>query len=155
MSGRKRPASLASSSDAQPKKRKPTTSLLWKNGKKKAIRRSTLPLTTWHLWSAPAPCASDSWTRIFNSAFIDGSKNIFLHAATDMHKRAMILFHKSQLNDVAEYALIARALSTIIIHIIYNIYILAESKMSDWFWQMSGQFYDGVTLCQKEIKILS
>ena len=56
--------------------------------------------------------------RNFNQAFIEGSQNLRAssfkdHAATDMHKRAMILFHKSRSSDVAEYALITRALSTL------------------------------------------
>ena len=56
--------------------------------------------------------------RNFNPAFIEGSQNLRAssfkdHAATDMHKRAMILFHKSRSTDVAEYAPIARALSTL------------------------------------------
>ena len=56
--------------------------------------------------------------RNFNSAFIEGSKNLRAssfkdHAATDMHKRAMVLFHKSRSSDVTEYAPIAKALSTL------------------------------------------
>ena len=52
--------------------------------------------------------------RNFNPAFIEGSQNLRLssfkdHAATDMHKRVMILFHKCRADDVADYALIARA----------------------------------------------
>ena len=53
--------------------------------------------------------------RNFNPAFIEGSQNLCAssfkdYAATDMHKRAMILFRSS---NVAEYASIARALSTL------------------------------------------
>ena len=56
--------------------------------------------------------------RNFNPAFIEGSQNLRAssykdHAATDMHKRAMVLFHKSRSTDVSDYAPIARALSTL------------------------------------------
>ena len=52
----------------------------------------------------------------FNPAFIEGSQNLRAssfkdHSATDMHKHAMILFHKGRSGDVMEYAPIARALS--------------------------------------------
>ena len=63
--------------------------------------------------------ADKIWSfRNFNSAFIRGSQNLRAssfkdHTATDMHKRAMILFHKSRSGDVVEYAPIARALSTL------------------------------------------
>ena len=56
--------------------------------------------------------------RNFNSAFIEGSQNLRAlsfkdHAVTDMHKRAMVLFHKSRSADVTDYAPIARALNTL------------------------------------------
>ena len=56
--------------------------------------------------------------RNFNPAFIEGLQNLRAssfkdHAAMDMHKHAMNLFHKSRSSDVAEYAPIARALSTL------------------------------------------
>ena len=50
--------------------------------------------------------------RNFNPAFIEGSQNLRAlsnkdHAATDMHRRAMALLHKSQSTDIIEYAPIA------------------------------------------------
>ena len=56
--------------------------------------------------------------RNFNPAFIEGLQNLRAssfrdHAVTDMHKRAMVLFHKSQSADVTDYAPIARALNTL------------------------------------------
>ena len=56
--------------------------------------------------------------RNFNPAFIEGLQNLRAsffkdNTATDMHKHAMILFHKSRSGDVVEYAPIARALSTL------------------------------------------
>ena len=57
-------------------------------------------------------------SRNFNPAFIIGSKNLKAssfkeHAATDMHKRAMLLLRKSQPRSVTDYAPIAKALSTL------------------------------------------
>ena len=57
-------------------------------------------------------------SRNFNPAFIIGSKNLKAssfkeHAATDMHKRAMLLLRKSQSRSVTDYAPIAKALSTL------------------------------------------
>ena len=56
--------------------------------------------------------------RNFNPAFIEGLQNLRAssfkdHAVTDMHKRAMVLFHKSRSADVTDYAPIARALNTL------------------------------------------
>ena len=53
--------------------------------------------------------------RNYNPAFVVGSKNLRAssykdHAATDMHKRAMLLFKKQSSADVTEYAPIAKAL---------------------------------------------
>ena len=57
-------------------------------------------------------------TRNYNSAFVDGSKNLRTssfkdHAASTMHKRAMILYKKQQGVDLVEYSPIANALSTL------------------------------------------
>ena len=131
MSGRKRPAgvaSLPSSSPAQPKKRKVTISTVekWKKESNNAINT-----TLWLAYEkldcdhvASLKCSSVCIQfvdkihscRNFNPAFIEGSQNLRassfkVHAATDMHKRAMILFHKSRSSDVAEYTPIARPLS--------------------------------------------
>ena len=132
MSGRKRPAvvaSLPSSSPAQPKKRMVTISTVekWKKESDKAINT-----TVWLAYEkldcdrvASLKCSvciqfADKIhsCRNFNPAFIEGSQNLRAssfkdHAATDMHQHAMILFHKSRSSDVAEYAPIARALSTL------------------------------------------
>ena len=48
--------------------------------------------------------------------FIEASNNLRPstfrdHTATDLHQRAMLLFHKSQSSDVTKYALITKALS--------------------------------------------
>ena len=56
--------------------------------------------------------------RNFNPAYIVGSKNLKAsafkeHAATDMHKRAFLLYRKSHSSSVTEYAPIAKALSTL------------------------------------------
>ena len=53
--------------------------------------------------------------RNYNPAFVVGSKNLRAssykdHAATDMHKRAMLLSKKQSSSDVTEYAPIANAL---------------------------------------------
>lgn len=57
-------------------------------------------------------------TRNYNAAFIVGSTNLRTssfkdHAATDMHKCAMLLHKKSISSDATEYAPIAKALSTL------------------------------------------
>ena len=54
--------------------------------------------------------------RNFNPAFIEGSRNLRAsafkdHATTQMHKRAMLLFKKSQSKSITEYAPIAQAMS--------------------------------------------
>ena len=111
----------------QPKKRKVTIGTVekWKKESEKAINT-----TVWLAYEkrdrdhmASLKCSvciqfADNIhsCRNFNPAFIEGSQNLRAssfkdHAATDMHKRAMILFHKSRSSDVAEYAPIARALS--------------------------------------------
>ena len=132
MSGRKRPAvvaSLPSSSPAQPKKRKVTISTVEKRKKESDKAINT---TVWlacekrdrnHVVSLKCSVCIQFADKIhscrnFNPAFIEGSQNLRAssfkdHAATDMHKRAIILFHKSRSSDVAEYAPIARALSTL------------------------------------------
>ena len=56
--------------------------------------------------------------RNYNPAFVVGTKNLRAssykdHAATDMHKRAMLLFKKQRGSDVTEYAPIAKALHTL------------------------------------------
>ena len=53
--------------------------------------------------------------RNYNPAFVVGSKNLRAssykdHAATDMHKRAMLLSKKQSSIDVTEYGLIANTL---------------------------------------------
>ena len=55
--------------------------------------------------------------RNYTAAYIDGTTNLRTssfkdHASSDMHARAMILLKKDRGVDVREYALIARALST-------------------------------------------
>ena len=56
--------------------------------------------------------------RNYSQAYIVGSTNLCTsafkeHAASDMHKRAMVLLKKSQGADVVEYAPIARMLTTL------------------------------------------
>ena len=129
MSGQKRPAvaafSLASSRPAEPKKRKVTISTVekWKKESDK-----TMNTTVWlaydkfdrdHVSSLKCSVCIRFADKInscrnFNPAFIEGSKNLRAssfkdHAATNMHKRAMILFHKSKSSSVAEDSQIARA----------------------------------------------
>ena len=53
--------------------------------------------------------------RNYNPAFVVGLKNLRVssykdHAATDMHKRAMLLSKKQSSSDVTEYAPIATIL---------------------------------------------
>ena len=53
--------------------------------------------------------------RNYSAAFIDGSKNLRAssfkdHAATKMHKRAMLLYKKQHSSDITEYSPVARAL---------------------------------------------
>ena len=53
----------------------------------------------------------------YNPAFVVGSKNLRAscykdHAATNMHKRALLLFKKQSSTDVTEYTLIAKAHSS-------------------------------------------
>ena len=134
MSGRKRPAVVASiptcsSGPAPSKKRKVTINTVekWKKESDKAIN-TTVWLTYEkfdrdHVASLKCSVCIQFADKIhscrnFNPAFIEGSENLRAssfkdHAATDMHKRAMILFHKSRCSDVTEYAPIARALSTL------------------------------------------
>ena len=54
----------------------------------------------------------------FNPALVEGSQNLRAssykdHATTDMHKRAMVLFHKSEETDVSDYVPIATTLNTL------------------------------------------
>ena len=54
----------------------------------------------------------------YNPAFVVGTKNLRAsafkdHAATEMHKRSMILLRNSRLSDVTQYTQVAKALSTI------------------------------------------
>ena len=56
--------------------------------------------------------------RNYNPAFIEGSKNLRAsafkdHAKSDMHKRAMLLFKKSQSSQITDYAPIAKALCSL------------------------------------------
>ena len=56
--------------------------------------------------------------RNYNSAFVVGTANLRVsavkdHAATEMHKRSMMLLRKSRSRNVEEYAPIAKALSTL------------------------------------------
>ena len=56
--------------------------------------------------------------RNYNSAFVVGTANLRVsavkdHAATEMHKRSMMLLRKSRSKNVEEYAPIAKALSTL------------------------------------------
>ena len=130
MTGRKRPAgvaSLPSSSPAQPKKRKVTISTVekWKKESDKAINTTLWlayeKLDCDHVASLKCSVCIQFVDKIhscrnFNLTFIEGSQNLRAssfkdHAAMDMHKRAMILFHKSRSSDVAEYTPIARPLS--------------------------------------------
>ena len=67
----------------------------------------------------------------YNPAFVVGSKNLRAssykdHAATDMHKRALLLFKKQSSTDVTEYALIAKAHSNLLF-------------MSEHDWYLSDQ----------------
>ena len=54
--------------------------------------------------------------RNYNAAFVVGSKNLGVsavkeHSLSEMHKRAMMLFNKSQGRQITEYSPIAKALS--------------------------------------------
>ena len=65
-----------------------------------------------------------------NPAFVVSSKNLRVssykdHAATDMHKRAMLLFKKQSSTDVTEYVPTAKAL--------YNLDADAELKLKRKF----------------------
>ncbi len=56
-------------------------------------------------------------TRNYNGAIVEGSKNLRTssfkdHAASAMHKKAMILFKQSRV-DLIEYSSIANALSSL------------------------------------------
>ena len=132
MSGRKRPtvaASLASSGPTLPKKHKITISTVgkWKIESNKAINTTVWlaydKLDRDHVASLKRSVCIRFADKIqsyqkFNAAFVEGSQNLRAssfkdHEATDMHKYAMILFHKGRSGDVAEYAPIAKALSTL------------------------------------------
>ena len=56
--------------------------------------------------------------RNYNRGFVVGTKNLRVsafkeHATTEIHKRAMLLFRKSQSSNVTQYAPIAKAISTL------------------------------------------
>ena len=93
--------------------------------------------------------------RNFNRAFIEGSKNLRAsafkdHAHSDMHKRAMHLFKKSQSCSVTDYSPIARAFS--------SLDPSAEEKMKKrfdiayWLCKEKLSFSKMTSLCEIEIR---
>lgn len=93
--------------------------------------------------------------RNFNPAFIEGSKNLRAsafkdHARTDMHKRAMLLFKKSQSRHITEYAAIAKASS--------SLDPTAESKLKKkfdiayWICKENLPFNKMASLCEMETR---
>lgn len=131
MSGRKRLAETdsGSSSDYPTKKRKVTINTVqkWKTENDKALNTSIWliydKLDRDHVEALKCSVCIRFKDKLhgcrnYNKAFVEGSRNLRAssfkdHAATDMHKRAMILFHKSRSTDITEYSAIAKALSTI------------------------------------------